>query len=114
MPNETKQTFHITDANDFNRVCVENDGLAFPELKKMMEDYILSQATMEFKECWIQDQQVEEGEVRTVQVNFVDTNSHNFIRLWGSKNNQTEEVLNMKVDAIDLNTEELVYERQLA
>lgn len=113
MTNESKQTFHITDFNDFNRVCVQNDGLAFPELKKMMEDYILSQDTMEFKECWIQDDQTDQGEVRAVQVNFLDTNSNNFIRLWGSKNNETDEVLNMKVDAIDLKTEEVVYERQL-
>lgn len=113
MPSE-KQTFQITDYNDFNRVCVENDGLAFPELKKMMEDYILSQASMEFKECWIQDQPEEEGELRTVQVHFLDTNSNHFIRLWGSKNKDTDEVLNMKVDAIDLNTEEVIYERQLA
>lgn len=113
MSNETKQTFHIADYNDFNRVCVENDGLAFPELKKMMEDYILSQESMEFKECWIQDEQVEQGEVRAVQVNFLDTNTNNFIRLWGSKNKDNEQVLDVKVDAIDLNTEKVVYERQL-
>ncbi|CDQ17821.1 hypothetical protein SAMN05192559_102385 [Halobacillus karajensis] len=114
MTNESIETFHIADFNDFTRVCVENDGLAFPELKKIMEDYILSQDTMEFKECWIRDEQVEQGEVRTVLVNFLDTNPNYFIRLRGSKNKDNDQVLTMKVDAVDLNTEEVVYERQLA
>ncbi|MGP4063165.1 hypothetical protein [Halobacillus sp. H74] len=116
MNKEPKVNYHITDFKDFNRVCLENKGLAFPELEKVLEDYILSQPreTMEFKECWIEDEQVVEGEIRKVQVNFFDHNMGSYIRLWGSKNNDNDQVLNMKVDAIDLETKEIVYERQLS
>ncbi|WP_226577633.1 hypothetical protein [Halobacillus litoralis] len=113
---DSKANYHITKFHDFQSVCIENDGLAFPEFKKIMEDYILSQPkeTMVFQECWIEDKQKDDMEVRTVQVNFLDHKTKNFIRLWGAKKNEDHQVLHMKVDALDIETKEVVYERQLA
>ncbi len=118
MKREPELIEHITDSNDFYEKCIENKALAFPELEKIMHDYILSQPkeTMEFTECLIHEEQGENGEedkIRNVHVSFKDHNSSNYIRLSGSKNNDGR-VLNMKVDALDMKTNELVYERQLA
>ncbi|ARI75969.1 hypothetical protein [Halobacillus mangrovi] len=116
MNNEPKASYHTTDFNDFNHVYIKHKELEFPEFEKIMNDYILSQPreTMEFQECWIEDKQMENVEVRTVQVNFLDHNTNNYIRLWGAKKNDDGQVIKMKVDALDFETKEIVYERQLA
>lgn len=116
MNNEPKASYHITDFDDFNHLCNENKGLDFPEFEKIMNEYILSQPreTMVFQECWIEDKQTDSGEVRTVQVNFLDHNTSNYIRLGGAKKNDDDQVIKIKVDAIDFETKEVVYERQLA
>ncbi|WLR59200.1 hypothetical protein [Guptibacillus hwajinpoensis] len=116
MNNESKANYHITDRDEFNQVCIEDQKMNFPEFEKFMHDYLLSQPkeTMVFQECWIEDKQVEIGDVRTVQVNFLDHNSNNYIRLWGAKKNDDNQVVKIKVDAIDLETKEVIYERLLA
>lgn len=116
MNNEPKASYHMTDFNDFHEICIENGELNFPEYEKIMQDYLLSQPreTMVFQECWIEDKEAEIGEVRTVQVNFLDHKTENYIRLWGAKKNENNEVIKMKVDAIDIETKEVVYERELA
>ncbi|ASF38583.1 hypothetical protein CEH05_05465 [Halobacillus halophilus] len=116
MANESKVIHHITDYNEFKNTCLDNDGMAFPELEKIMYDYILSQPseTMKFQECVIKEEPGENEELRKVYLTFRDYNMNNYIRLWGFKSNADGRVVDMKVDALDPETNEVVYERQLS
>ncbi|SDJ11820.1 hypothetical protein [Salimicrobium halophilum] len=115
MENEEKVIHHFTDFREFETEGLKNKGIDFPELEQVLSDYILSQDrdTLIFKECIVQMKQRSDGEIRTVKIVYQDDDMNSDIRLWGARNDQNGEVLNMNVDAVNLVTEEVVYERSL-
>ncbi|MFZ4453841.1 hypothetical protein [Salibacterium aidingense] len=115
MSDQSKVIYHFTEYAEFENTGLENNGIAFPELEQILKDYLLSQPgeTMEFKESFVWLKQENNEEVRTVEVTFEDHNMKNYTRLWGTKSNEDGRVLDMKVNAVDLDTKEVVYERQL-
>ncbi|SIS45793.1 hypothetical protein [Salimicrobium flavidum] len=115
MENEAKLLHHFKDVKEFETEGLQNNGIAFPELEQVLKDYILSQQkeTLFFKECLVQLKQRSDGDVRTVKITYQDDDMNSDIRLWGARNEDTGEVLTMSVDAVNLVTEEVVYERQL-
>ncbi|MEH0976435.1 hypothetical protein AB1I92_15650 [Bacillus mobilis] len=112
MTTEPKLIYHFTDLVNFELICLEKKGLAFPELEKAMYDYIRNQPknSIEFKECWIHHEYVDEGEVRTVQITFQDDNINKAVRLWGAKLYDSGKVLKMTIDFMDLDTLEVEQE----
>lgn len=115
MTVKPKLIYHFTNFREFELICLENEGLSFPELEKVMYDYVLNQPekSIEFKECWIHHEQGKEGEIRTVQITFQDDNINKAVRLWGAREIESGKVLKMTIDFIDLDTLELEYEHQL-
>ncbi|WP_026702796.1 hypothetical protein [Salibacterium aidingense] len=115
MSDQSKVVHHFTEFPEFENKGLEDNGISFPELEQILKEYLLSQPreTMEFKECFVRLEQENNEEVRIVEVTFQDHNMKNYTRLWGSKSNEDGRVLDMKVDAVDLETKEVVYERQL-
>ncbi|MBN8237284.1 hypothetical protein JF544_18725 [Halobacillus kuroshimensis] len=103
---------HYTEFASFEAEGLQKGEIDFPEFEKVLNDYILSQPkeTMEFKECWVYKEQ--DG-LRTVRVDFYDHNLKNDIRLWGSRNPEDGQVKSLNVDALDVSTNEVVYERKL-
>ncbi|MCA0972268.1 hypothetical protein LCM20_16790 [Halobacillus litoralis] len=91
---------------------LDESQLAFPEYEQVLRDYLLSQPreTMEFKNGRVSEQ--EDGS-RTVHTEFHDHNGGNLIRLWGTKTAEGN-VSEMVVDAVNVETKELMYERKLA
>lgn len=53
---------------------------------------------------------VDEGEVRTVQITFLEDNINKAIRLWSAKLYESEKVLKITFDLIDLDTFEVQHE----
>lgn len=115
MESETKLLHKFTDVKEFETEGLQNNGVAFPELEQVLKDYILSQEreTLFFKECVVHLKQRGDGDVRTVKITYQDDDMNSDIRLWGARNEESGEVLTMSVDAVNLVTEEVVYERQL-
>ncbi|MCA1022686.1 hypothetical protein GLW04_00110 [Halobacillus litoralis] len=103
---------HYTEFASFEADGLQKGEIDFPEFEKVLNDYILSQPkeTMEFKECWVYEEQ--DG-LRTVRTDFYDHNLKNDIRLWGSRNPEDGQVKSLNVDALDVSTNEVVYERKL-
>ncbi|AKG04861.1 MULTISPECIES: hypothetical protein [Salimicrobium] len=115
MENEAKMLHHFTDVKEFENEGLQNNGIDFPELEQMLNDYILTQQkeTLFFKECVIQLKQRSDGDIRTVKITYQDDDLNSDIRLWGAKKEETGEVLTMSVDAVNLVSGEVVYERSL-
>ncbi|WP_347860980.1 hypothetical protein U0355_09770 [Salimicrobium sp. PL1-032A] len=115
MENEEKVIHHFTDFREFETEGLKNKGVNFPELEQMLSDYILSQdrETLFFKECIVQLKQRSDGDIRTVKIVYQDDDMNSDIRLFGARNDENGEAINMSVDAVNLVTEEVVYERSL-
>lgn len=115
MQPKKEHIYHFTNVLDFEYICLEKKGLGFPELEEVMFNIVLSmlQGTLEFKECWISREYVEEEELRTVQVTFKDSKINKAVRLWGSKRNIDGKVLAMTMDFLNLETKELEYEMDI-
>ncbi|MED1002606.1 hypothetical protein [Bacillus mobilis] len=112
MTTEPKLIYHFSDLVDFELICLEKKGLAFPELENLMYVYVNNhpKSYIEFKECLIHHEFIDEGEVRTVQITFQNDNINKAVRLWGARLYESGKVLRITFDFIDLDTLEVQHE----
>ncbi|MGU3463086.1 hypothetical protein [Bacillus sp. D48C] len=109
MKSQKELIYHFGEFWDFEYICLEKKGLGFPELEEVMLKYHMYKPdeNLEFKECWIHREFVDEEELRTVQIIYEDSKIKRVVRLWGSKRNKDGKVLAMTMDFLNIDTKEL-------